>query len=190
MLDVTRLRVPGGMFFERNHTWVFMERDGEVRTGLDDFIPRVTGRLTGVRMMEPGKSVKKGQVFLGLVQKGKRMEIPSPVSGLIREHNSRLNLEPWLLNDDPLSDGWVYLIQPVNWLTEVKSYLMGEKYRELMRSELGRLRDFLSSVVVRIPGEAHPVMQEGGEISEGVLEGLGPEVWEEFQSKFIHKQNR
>jgi hypothetical protein len=29
-------------------------------------------------------------------------------------------------------------------------------------------------------------MQDGGELTDNPLEGLGPEVWEEFQSNFIN----
>jgi glycine cleavage system H lipoate-binding protein len=188
--DVSRLKIPGGVFFDRNHTWVFMERSGEARVGLDEFIPHVTGLLTGIRMKEPGERVKKGEAFLSLVQKGRRMDISSPVSGVIRENNSRLMMEPGLINQDPLAEGWVYMIQPVNWLSEMKSWLMGDQYREQVRTEFGRFRDFLASVLVTAEGEARPVLQEGGEICYGILEKLGPEVWEEFQSKFIHLKIR
>jgi hypothetical protein len=32
------------------------------------------------------------------------------------------------------------------------------------------------------------VLQDGGEIKEGVLKNFGPEVWEEFQSSFINRK--
>ncbi len=31
----------------------------------------------------------------------------------------------------------------------------------------------------------HVVLQDGGELKDNVLADLGPEVWEEFQTKFI-----
>ena len=186
-----KFRVPGGLFFDRGHTWVFMEKDGEVRVGVDDFIPHVAGRVSRVGMKGPGDNVKRGEAFLTLVQDGKQLEILSPVSGMIREHNSRLNVEPGLINNDPLSDGWIYKIQPANWMGEMKSYIMGDKYREWIRVELRRLRDFLASIMVPAGVEAQqPVLQEGGEIRDGALELFGPPVWEEFQSKFINLKTR
>jgi hypothetical protein len=35
-----------------------------------------------------------------------------------------------------------------------------------------------------------PIMQEGGEITGGVLERFGPEVWEEFQTGFINNSEK
>lgn len=188
---VGHLSMPRGLFFDRSHTWVFMERNGEVRVGLADFIPHVTGRVTGVRMKGAGDRVKKGEPFLTLVQNGKQVTIPSPVTGVVQEQNSRLNLEPGLVNQDPLSDGWVYRIQPLNWRDEMKSYFMGDSYREWISEEFLRLRDFLASILVPVEGDGQqePVLQDGGEIRDGVLEYFSPPVWEDFQTKFIHSKN-
>ncbi len=32
---------------------------------------------------------------------------------------------------------------------------------------------------------ARVILQDGGEIRDGVLSEMGPEVWEDFQTKFI-----
>ena len=78
-------------------------------------------------------------------------------------------------------------MEPLNWLTELKAYAMGDKYSEWLKAEFSRLKDFLSSGKVAFDNvEPVQVMQEGGEIKEGVLEGFGPEVWEEFQTGFIN----
>ena len=178
---------PGGLFFDKSHTWAFMEKDGKVRIGIDDFLQHVTGPITRVIMKNPGERIKKGETFLTLVQQGKKLEIQSPVSGIVAEQNGGLITDSSRINSEPYSEGWVYVVEPLNWLTELKTYAMGDKYSEWLKAEFSRLKDFLSSGKVAFDNvEPVQVMQEGGEIKEGVLEGFGPEVWEEFQTGFIN----
>jgi len=51
------LSFPGGLFFDRTHTWTFMEKDGKVRIGMDDFLLHVAGPVTRVELKKPGATV-------------------------------------------------------------------------------------------------------------------------------------
>ncbi len=194
-VDVCRLSVfrenavtfPTGLFFDKTHTWTFMEKDGRVRTGIDDFLQHVTGPITRVKMKKAGDRVVKGETFLSLIQRGKQLDIQSPVSGIIREQNSELVADSETINDAPFSAGWVYVVEPGNWLKEINTYLMGDKYREWLKTEFSRLKNFLASGLKPME-TVNPelVLQDGGEIRDGVLECYGPEAWEEFQSGFLH----
>jgi hypothetical protein len=63
---------------------------------------------------------------------------------------------------------------------------MGEKYKEWLRNEFSRLRDFVAdSLKVNTMAYSHVILQDGGELSDNVLADLGPEVWEDFQTRFI-----
>ncbi len=179
---------PAGLFFDRSHTWAFMEKTGEVRIGVDNFIQKVTGSVSRVVMKVPGEKITRGATLFTIVQQGKQLEIKSPVTGVIIAQNEALQEDSSLLNQQPYSAGWVYLVEPVNWITEMKSCFMGAIYGEWLKSELTRLKDFFSAGL-SFKGDADPalVLQDGGEIREGVLELFGPEVWEEFQTNFINR---
>lgn len=182
------LLAPKGLFYDKSHTWAFMEQDGYVRIGIDDFLQHVIGPITRVRMKNQGDNIKKGEPFLSLIQYGKKLEIKSPISGTIKEINERLYSATTLMNSYPYSHGWVYTIESVNWLREIKSLLLGEKYRSWVKNEFSRLKEFLSSVVKsKNPENLQLIMQDGGELNDGVLEHLGPEVWEEFQTNFVNR---
>ncbi len=186
--DAGEVAVPGGMFFDKSHTWAFMEKEGQVRVGIDDFLQHIVGKITRVEMKRTGEQVKKGEVFVTLVQQGKKLEIQSPVSGVIKASNSQLSLNPGLLNSAPYSGGWLYEIEPSGWLKEIGSFLMGDHYREWIRTEFDRLKEFLTSGLkgTKQPLE-YPVLQEGGAVRDGVMECFGPEAWEEFQTGFISR---
>jgi glycine cleavage system H lipoate-binding protein/ABC-type phosphate transport system substrate-binding protein len=180
------LLIPGGVFFDRSHTWAFMEKDGAVRVGIDDFLQHVTGSITRVRMKPAGERVNKGDHIISLVQKGKQLDIQSPVSGTITARNEKLNLGTDIINNSPYNEGWIYSIKPDNWIAESRLMIMAGKYAEWIRDEFTRIKDFLAG----LPGDnnvryASVVLQDGGELKDGLLEEFGPEVWEEFQTRFI-----
>jgi glycine cleavage system H lipoate-binding protein len=181
------LSFPGGLFFDKSHTWTFMEKDGLVRIGLDDFLLHVTGKVTRIDMKRPGEVINKGDLMMNIIQQGKKLEIRSPLSGVLVRRNEHLESNVPCLNESPYSEGWVYLVEPQNWLAEIRGYLMGEKYREWIRDEFVRLKDFFSKgIALVVGGVPSPVIQDGGEINDGILETFGPEVWEEFQRRFIN----
>jgi glycine cleavage system H lipoate-binding protein len=180
------LVIPAGLLFDKSHTWAFMEKDGSVRVGIDDFLQHLTGSITRLRMKSPGEKVRKGDHIISLIQKGKQLEISSPVSGTIRAINEALVGNPSAINNAPYNEGWVYIIDPDNWLKESRIMNMAGRYTEWIRGEFTRMKDFIAS----LPGVnevrlAHVVLQDGGELREGLMEEFGPEVWEEFQLRFI-----
>ncbi|MFH0758135.1 MAG: hypothetical protein V2B15_12680 [Bacteroidota bacterium] len=178
---------PAGLFFDKSHTWTFMEKEGNVRIGIDDFIQNVTGSVTRVVMKSPGEKINRGGSLLTLIQKGKQLEIKSPVSGIVVDQNRELLKDASVINADPYNGGWVYLVEPVNWFRELKAFFMGESYADWLKSEFTRLKDFFSAGWnTGNEKEVVAIMQDGGEIREGVLEEFGPRVWEEFQTRFIN----
>jgi len=180
------VNLPKGLYYDKTHTWAFMQSDGRVKIGLDDFLPRVTGHLTSIKMKEAGERIKKGEVVLTLIQKGKQLDIKSPVSGIILEQNKRLHSNAAAVNFSPYSDGWVYMVEPTNWLREIQLLLLADKFRSWLHGEFTRLKDFLTLIQNNPESRYAPVVyQDGGELKESVLMDLGPEVWEDFQSHYI-----
>jgi glycine cleavage system H lipoate-binding protein len=180
------LSLPAGLYFDKSHTWAFMEKDGMVKIGIDDFLQHVTGSITQIKMKNPGDKVSKGEQVMTIIQKGKQLNIYSPVSGIIKEHNESLKDESSLLNSSPYAEGWIYSIEPTNWLREIQFLLMSEKYKIWIKDEFTRLRDFLASFVK--PGTleySHVILQDGGELKDNLLSELGPEAWDDFQTNFL-----
>ena len=184
------LIIPKGLFFDKTHTWAFMEKEGAVRVGVDDFIQHVTGTITRLKMKKPGEKIVKGEQILSLIQNGKQLNIYSPVSGTITSANETLIRNSSIINSSPYSDGWVYKIDPENWIKETRVMIMAERYAEWVKDEFVRLRDFLATILganeLRL---SQVVFQDGGEIRDSLLEEFGPEVWEDFQTGFIDKSN-
>jgi len=181
-----RLDVPAGLYYDKSHTWAFMEKDGMVKIGVDDFLQHVTGTITQIKMKKAGEKISKGDQILSLIHKGKQLNIYAPVSGTIREFNEFLKSDSTLVNTSPYSEGWVYVIEPTNWLRDIQFLSMAEKYKIWLKEESSRLKDFIAEFIK--PGTteyAHVILQDGGELKDQVLADLAPEIWEEFQTNFL-----
>jgi glycine cleavage system H lipoate-binding protein len=116
---------PGGFFFDKSHTWAFLDKDGRVRVGIDEFLQNVTGPITRVVMKQPGEKVSKGDTLLKLVQRGKQLEIKSPVSGMVVEQNGELLSDSSAINNDPYEEGWICRVEPLDWMKDLRGINQG-----------------------------------------------------------------
>lgn len=184
--DERAIEAPKGLYFDKTHTWAFMEKDGTVRIGIDDFLKHTIGPVTRVEMKNPGEKIRKGDPLLTVIRQGKKLVLYSPVSGMIKKQNRELAASAALLHSSPFTDGWVYQVEPANWLREIQFLSMAEKYRSWINSEFTRLKDFLAmSLGTNNLQLSHVVLQDGGALKDGLLSELGPEVWEDFQHRFL-----
>jgi hypothetical protein len=137
-------------------------------------------------MKKQGEKIKKGEQILSIIQNGKQLNLYSPVSGIIKEQNKSLDDDSSIINSSPYNNGWVYKIEPTNWLRENQLLFMAEKQTQYLKSEFSRLKDFLT-LALNSDAEKYSqiVLQDGGELRDGILSNLGPEEWEDFQTKFI-----
>jgi len=184
--DENTLVIPKGIYFDKTHTWAYMEQNGVVRVGIDDFLQHITGTLTRISMRNAGDEFKKGEKILTVIQNGKQLNLYAPVSGTIKEKNKLLETNSSLINSSPYDAGWIYKIEPTNWGRENQLLFMADKHRQFIKNEFSRLKDFLASVLVTETEKySLVILQDGGELIDGTLSNLGPEVWDDFQTKFI-----
>lgn len=183
VFDEQTVRIPKGIYFDKTHTWAFMNRNGKVEVGINDFLQNITGTPSRIEMKKTGDPVRKGDHLFTIIQDGKRLNIYSPVSGTVNAINEKLLNQPSLLNSAPYAEGWVYHIEPVNWFRETQFMLMADQTASWMKKEFSRLKDVLANAYAL--NKLSPIMQDGGTLKGHVLENAGPEVWEEFQTNFI-----
>ena len=186
ILDENNLVIPKGIYFDKTHTWAFLEQNGIAKVGIDDFLQHLTGNITRIKLLNIGENVKKGQMILSIIQNGKQLNLYSPVTGVILEQNKLLEANSSLINSSPYSEGWIYKMEPTNWHRENQLLFMAEKHLEFIKTEFSRLKDFLA-VTLRSNSDKYSqvILQDGGELRDGILSNLGPEVWEDFQTNFI-----
>ena len=180
------LRIPQGLFYSKNHTWIFMERSGTALVGLDDLLLHITGEVKFNNHKSPGDVIHKGELLTEIDQNGKLLKILAPVSGKITNINSAINENPGLLNEDPYGKGWIFKIKPTNWIAETKSCYFAEEATNWSALELERFKDFMAvSMKNYAPEPSMVILQDGGELTDHSLSAFSGEIWKDFEKEFL-----
>lgn len=185
-LSLQALRIPKGLFFNRNHTWSHLEKSGVASVGMDDLLLHLTGGVELNYLKERQEKVKRGEPIARISQEGKELVITSPISGEIDRVHSSLEDNAAAISEDPYSS-WLYRIKPEKWQEETKGAMMADQASDWAGKELERFKDYLAETVRENSGE-EVVLQEGGELSPYPLKELDGEAWSSFQEKFLKIQ--
>jgi len=187
-LTANILRIPQGLFYAKNHTWLFLEKTGNARIGLDDFVIRLVGDINIMPLKIAGDKMKKGELIAEVNQDGKKLNIFSNISGEIVSENEAIQNDPDLLGKDPYNRGWIYAVKPSNWKAETQSCYLADEATKWLKLELDRLKDFLAVSLARHSSEPSLVaLQEGGELRQNIFTELDGEVWKDFQESFLNE---
>lgn len=180
------LSIPQGIYFSRYHTWAHLEKNGEAKVGLDDFLLHLTGEVSVNQFKMAGEAIEKGERLARIHYNGNSLEVVSPVSGEICSTNELLSKSPGLVKEDPYHHGWICSVKPANWKDDTDSCFLAEDATSWAREELERVKDFLAVSTSRVACEPSAlVMQDGGEIMEKALTRFPQEVWHDFQENFL-----
>lgn len=187
ILSASILKIPKGLFFSKNHTWAYLERSGNAKVGLDDFLLHITGEIRFNKMKHAGDFMFKGEIMAEIDQNGKRLSITSPVSGKIMEANTGIIDNPSIVNEDPYEKGWVYLVQPTDWIEETGSCYLSENAVAWTKRELVKFKDFMAEAMRKYsPETSMLILQDGGELCDKPLSELPGEIWLDFQKSFLN----
>jgi len=186
-LSASILKIPQGLFYSRNHTWMHMEKSGTAKVGLDDLLLHITGEVKFKIHKNPGDEIIKGDLLTEIDQNGKLLRILSPISGKITNINSTINENHGMLNEDPYGKGWIYKIKPSNWIAETKTCYFAEEATNWSAAELERFKDFLAvSMKNYAPEPSMVILQDGGELCDHSLSVFPNEIWRDFEDEFLN----
>ena len=169
--------LPAGLFAHPGHTWAEVQRTGQVRLGYDDFVAHAIGRIDRIILRPVGERLRRGEPLLYLERLGRRLALPSPVSGAIVSRNERLTNHP-----QTPAHTWAYALEPDRLSEEIGGLKVGEQARAWLHAETNRFSAWLTALTPPQPGLA---LQDGGTPVSGVLGGLDVDGWRDFQRQFL-----
>jgi glycine cleavage system H protein len=176
-----RVRMPGGVFFSRSHTWLNMFPSGKVLVGVDDFVNRLVDDPKVTLLKRTGERVVKGDPIMTLTTEGHSLTVRSPIDGEILAPNTSLVKHPELMRESLFSEGWAYAMKPVR-PSELKHLLLGEETRRWIQDEFARLRDvFAGAGALAAPA----LLQDGGPPVKGAMTRMDQQVWLRFEEEFL-----
>lgn len=179
----TGYRVPQGVFFDRGHTWAYLEESGDARLGVNDFAQSVLGEITELVTRAPGETVEAGDVILEWRHGQRSVPFRTPVAGIVTAVNPEVSGREELLSIEPQSASWICKIRPTD--TAAFSHLMlGKTATDWLQREVGRLKVFLSTICPGHPTLGH-TMQDGGLPAYGLIDFFDDAEWNKLRDKFF-----
>lgn len=176
--------IPMGVFFHKGHTWANLLFSGHVKVGMDDFARRIIGKVEAIYLPDIGQQVRQGEKLFTVRQSKKEAVFRSPIDGTIIDSNKKLTVHPDILKSDPYLEGWVCVLKPSNFCENLKNLKIAKDAAAWFKEEISRFKDLLMGRTCQLP-ELGQILQDGGEMVEGILELLDEKTWKSFNKEFL-----
>jgi glycine cleavage system H protein len=122
------------MRFSRDHVWVRMDDDTQATIGLTDFLQEKMGDIYNLRLPEEGEDFIKDEPFSLVEAKNGRRELKAPISGEVIEVNYEAAEMPEIVNEDPMTEGWLVKVEMTSG-QEFDDLFTEEEYEEHLSEE-------------------------------------------------------
>lgn len=134
-MKVNDYEVPEGFYYTKEHEWLKLE-GSNCRIGVTDYAQKSLHEIVFVDLPKTGAKVTRSQ-SLGSVESVKAVsDVFAPISGEVKETNTKLADIPELVNQQPYGDGWIAVIKPSILDAEIKSLLDAKGYAEFLKTQI------------------------------------------------------
>jgi len=171
--NVTRFRVPEGLFYHQGHGWLRPEPGSIGVVGLDDFAQKLIGKIDAVDLPSVGSRLAQGDKGWSLVAEAVSIPMLSPVAGEVVEVNHEVLRSPELLREDPYGKGWLLKVKSTRIASNTRNLLSGKLAKAWMENALDNLQPIRHESL-------GPVLQDGGLPLDGIARVLGGEKWQDL----------
>lgn len=125
------MNIPADLKYTNTHTWLEDMGDNKFRVGITDFAQDELGDIVYVETPELDKTFAQIEECAVVESVKSTSDIYSPLSGVVVEVNPVLEDSPEIINDEPYSDGWIFIIKASD-LSEMEELIDADEYRQLV----------------------------------------------------------
>lgn len=148
MAEVFGFQVPTSNYYlHQGHAWALVEKDDQVRVGVDDFSQKLLGPADKIALPAVGKVYYQDHIGMSLFRQGHKAPFLAPVDGAIEAINPKVRQNPSLVHNDPYGDGWLFLVKPTNIKHNLATLSYGEANAVWIDQESHRLLSLMETTV-------------------------------------------
>ena len=126
--------IPSNLKFSKTHVWLEDLGENNYRVGITDFAQDELGDIVFVESPEEGREYDQADECAVVESVKSTSDIYCPLSGIITEINSELNDTPDLINSEPYSEGWIFVLK-ANDDSELNELIDANSYYELINED-------------------------------------------------------
>lgn len=180
MIQFNGFEIPRSYAFHPGHTWLNDEGHQNARIGLDGFAANLFGQIDSIDFAEMNRWVRQGQRLCTVKHGDRKVELLSPVEGVLTSVNDHVLKNPSLAVDDPYQSGWLCTIKAPELAINSKNLLQGPMVPAWMQNSVSRVGEMLSQM------SAMPALaQDGGLPVKGLLFELNSDVQQQLTKEFF-----
>jgi|UniRef100_A0A7V6A6B1 glycine cleavage system H protein len=127
-------RAIGEIRFSRDHLWIRLDDDNRATLGITDYLQEKLGEIYSLPLPEEGEEIVKDEPFSSVEAKNGRRELIAPISGEIVELNYETIEVPEIVNEDPMSEGWLLKVE-ISSSQEFDDLLTEDEYEDFLVEE-------------------------------------------------------
>jgi len=126
--------VPADLKYTDTHAWLENMGDNNYRVGITDFAQSELGDIVFVEPPEKDRQYAQIEECAVVESVKSTSDIYCPLSGVIVEINPALGDSPEIINTEPYTDGWIFIIK-ANDNTELDELIDAASYSELTEEQ-------------------------------------------------------
>ncbi len=124
------MNVPADLKYTNTHTWLEDMGDSKYRVGITDFAQDELGDIVYVEPPEVDRQYAQIEECAVVESVKSTSDIYCPLSGVVVEVNPALEETPEIVNAEPYSDGWIFIIKASD-ISELDELIDADEYTEL-----------------------------------------------------------
>lgn len=172
------MEAPEKYSFHPGHTWLNDEGRQNARVGIDGFAANLIGKIDSIELAELNRWVRQGQRLCTVHQGDRKIEMLSPVEGVVVSVNHELLKDPNLASEKPYGDGWLCLIKAPELSINSNNLLHGAIVPAWMQNSYARMGAMLQQLTPALA-------QDGGLPVKGVLFQVDPNIQQQLTKEFF-----
>ncbi|MCX6382867.1 MAG: glycine cleavage system protein H [Actinobacteria bacterium] len=128
-------KVKNGIYYHKDGCWI--EVGGNIATmGVSDLFQTLIGDVASVALYGIGVNIVQGEPMGDIETMKTSIELISPVTGTITEHNKQVTETPELINSDPYGEGWLLKVELKNFESDKLNLMDSSKYFDYMKQQV------------------------------------------------------
>jgi CheY-like chemotaxis protein len=175
--------IPGGVFINKNHTWLSINQEGIGKVGIDDFAKKLIGKIDAVELPNLGMNVKAGQPLFTVKQGTRSVTFSSPVTGKVSQVNTLLKENLGALEVTPYEKNWICALDTDKIDDEIKGLNIGKSAVKFFQDDIEKFKVIMRDMLKSEKKEGEYV--EEGQIYVGQLEKLNDVNWQKVIAEFF-----
>jgi glycine cleavage system H protein len=124
------MSTPTDLKYTNTHTWLEDMGDNTYRVGITDFAQAELGDIVYIEPPEKDRQYAQVEECAVVESVKSTSDIYCPLSGVVIEINPALEESPEIINTEPYSDGWLFILKADD-LSELDELIDAAEYSEL-----------------------------------------------------------